>query len=90
MRKIFILLDKMIDERIPHCLQTRVADNYYNLATDHPVTKKQVFLSNCSLEVIEEQLYEIWGHLLVSKTKVIKTSAPLSAPIPIPPPMPIP
>ena len=52
-----------------------------------PQNKEQYYHSE-NIQIIEEQLITIWGHLLDSTTTVVKLST--SASVPIPPPMPPP
>jgi hypothetical protein len=87
MRKLFLILDKLTINKIHFCLQSHGDKDFYNLKVMTPQGKED-YISGNSLELIEERLIIIWGHLIGSTANVIKTPAPLS--VPIPPPMPPP
>lgn len=87
MSKLFLILSKLQENKIPFCFQSRGDKEYYNLKIITPQGKEQ-YINSEHLDMIELALDTIWGHLIGSTTTVIKTSAPSS--VPIPPPMPPP
>lgn len=82
MYKIFHKLDEM---KVYHCLQCAGKHDYYNLAVHDPKGLSHHF-SDGDINVVEESLKVLWGHLL-KKSKVrsdlpIKAMKPFSMPVP--------
>jgi len=87
MSKLFLILSKLQENKIEFCFQCRSKESFYNLKVMTP-QGKEYYITSEHLDMIEEGLNIIWGHLLDSTTTVVKFST--SASVPIPPPMPPP